>query len=408
VCAVQSHGSRGRTPGSVLIWILTIVLVLFPLAKEELRNYHSFARQVYTVVNQCGSHVARRSIGIDLLHLKYESSLMFFRHRPRLVVNAANDHGEDAIRDSEGRVVLDYIDWRPLDNLCVGWFGHSKIKFPLQGRVWLYCNSPISKPFQVDALSIFVPTPVLTWRNIRSAIISLPLKRLSENIVSHRRVVRLEPHGGMRGLDSPSILHQNGKNNRGGAVMESDWIDDSSERDADRRSLGFNQLLGSGKLFCRKVSKSLGSIGLLASRTGEIMRCLRLKFHLVNEVSCPVGLFSGSNSQIVSILSSTVNFVKLPAGKNAIDKSGYRSQAGKNDEQLIVNRNRTPFFAEGAVLPGTAILAGITCIGISCYWLILGVCFGFRRAYLTAAMLLLSGIALLNAGLWLLLYHTKT
>lgn len=73
--------------------------------------------------------------------------------------------------------------------------------------------------------------------------------------------------------------------------MESDWIDDSSERDADRRSLGFNQLLGSGKLFCRKVSKSLGSIGLLASGNGEIVRCPGLKFHLVNNLFRPVGLF---------------------------------------------------------------------------------------------------------------------
>jgi hypothetical protein len=76
----------------------------------------------------------------------------------------------------------------------------------------------------------------------------------------------------------------------------------------------------------------------------------------------------------------------LPSGENAVDNRSYRSQSSKNDDQLIVNRHRPPFFPEGTVFPGTAVIAGIACIGVGCYWLVLGACFGFRRGDLAAAI----------------------
>jgi IS1 family transposase len=116
----------------------------------------------------------------------------------------------------------------------------------------------------------------------------------------------------------------------------------------------------------------------------------------------------GGNGQIVSVLRPAMNFIQLPSSENAVDNRGYRSQASKDDDQLIVNRHGSPFLPEGALFPGTAILAGIACIGVGCYWLVLGVCFGFRRGHLVAAAtVLLFGIALFNIGLWLLLYNKK-
>ncbi len=91
--------------GSVLIWALATAavfpLIFPPLAKEELCNHNSFARQVYAVMNQRRSSSGVSRVGISLLHLKYEPRLMFFGHRTRFVVNTTDDHGQYAIRNNK-------------------------------------------------------------------------------------------------------------------------------------------------------------------------------------------------------------------------------------------------------------------------------------------------------------------
>jgi hypothetical protein len=142
------------------------------------------------------------------------------------------------------------------------------------------------------------------------------------------------------------------------------------------------------------------SSSLADSLVGYILRPISLELHLVGEVFGPIGLFPSSYGQIVSVPSATVNLVKLPTSEYAIhDRSNHR-QSREYYDQLIVDRNRTPFLPQRALLGWAAISAGIGCIGVGSYWLLLGICFSFQRGHLPVALaLLLIGFGLFNGGL---------
>ncbi len=114
----------------------------------------------------------------------------------------------------------------------------------------------------------------------------------------------------------------------------------------------------------------------------------------------------GSVRQSVSVLGAHVNLVELPSREAAIENGGHHSNARENDDQLIVDRNRSPFLPQRSLLGWTVIAAGIACIGYGCYNVLLYLCFSASRIWLGLATLLL-GIGLFNLGLFFLLYHKK-
>ena len=87
------------------------------------------------------------------------------------------------------------------------------------------------------------------------------------------------------------------------------------------------------------------------------------------------GLRLGGDRQGMSIFGPTVNLQQLPASEAGIDNSSKSGDTGKNDNQLVIDRNRMPFLCERPLLGRSAAACGSIWTTVSCYLFILGICF---------------------------------